>query len=184
MAMDRKERREEKRELEGHVTQEFCMKVVPSGQTSQFAESALLKPLRHSPPSSGQFVQKKHDSKSVEVEVRPSGKFLDSIMQARKNMSLTFVLSGDICQFDRSWLKLEANQNMLPILVTEEISKLEISWSKLLAPKNISCIVVTEEVLKLEISWLKLAAFWNMHIISVTEEVLKLEISWLKLEAS
>ena len=136
MAMDRKERREEKRELEGHVTQEICMKVVPSGQTSQFAESALLKPLRHSPPSSGQFVQKKHDSKSVEVEVRPSGKFLDSIMQARLNMLSTIVLAGDICQLDRSWLNLEAPANMPYILVTEEISKLEISWLKIVALEN------------------------------------------------
>ena len=64
-----KETKEESKGSSGHVIHESLMLVAPSGQTSQCTESALLKPLRHSPPSGGQFKQKLHESKPDDSRV-------------------------------------------------------------------------------------------------------------------
>ena len=79
------------------------MSVAPSGQMSQLMESALLKPLRHSPPSGGQFAQNEHDIMPVDSDVRPLGKFFGYIMQAPLNIPSVSV-SADISKFERSWL--------------------------------------------------------------------------------
>ena len=108
-----------------------------------------MKPLRHSPPSGGQFSQKEHDIKPVDSDVRPSGKFFGSIMQAPRNISYV-VVSADILKVDKSWLNEVAPLNMRSIEVTEEVSKFDRPWLKELALLNMLNMEVTEEVFHLD----------------------------------
>ena len=98
---------------------------------SQFMESALLKPLRHSLPSDGQLVQKVHEIKAVDADARPVGKLLGSIMQAERNISK--VSATDTSKLERSWFKEVAPSNMLSIFVTEAVLNFERSWLKEMA---------------------------------------------------
>jgi hypothetical protein len=61
-------------------------------------------------------------------------------------------------QFDRSWLKAVAFQNMPNMLVTLETFQLEMSWLKEEARLNMFYMVVTLEAFQLEMSWLKVVA--------------------------
>ena len=150
----KKDRKEERKGLEGQAMQEPLILVVYSGQTSQVKESDLLNPLVHSPPSGGQFKQYVQDIKPVFSRVKPAGNFFGSIRQALVSM-LSVEVTEDVSQEEISPLKAEAPQNMLFILTTLEVSNEEISPLKAEALLNMNDISITFDVFHKEISSLK-----------------------------